>query len=89
MWRGPTWANINYLLIEGLRRSGYPDIAQKLRRSTLQMICGQEDIFEYYHPETGEKPAEAASAFGWSAAILIDLAIQDMKDKVGSAPGRN
>jgi hypothetical protein len=24
MWRGPTWINVNYLLIEGLQRSGLP-----------------------------------------------------------------
>jgi putative isomerase len=80
MWRGPTWVNVNYLLIEGLQRSGYPDVARSLRRSTLQMICRQDDIYEYYHPETGERPAEAASAFGWSSAILIDLAIQDARE---------
>jgi glycogen debranching enzyme len=80
MWRGPTWVNVNYLLIEGLQRSGYPDVARNLRRSTLQMVCRQDDIYEYYHPETGERPAEAASAFGWSSAILIDLAIQDARE---------
>ncbi len=31
MWRGPTWVNINYLLIEGLMRSGYGDLARDLR----------------------------------------------------------
>ncbi len=28
MWRGPTWANINYLLIDGLFRSGYRHAGQ-------------------------------------------------------------
>ena len=27
MWRGPTWVNVNYLLIEGLQRTGYVDLA--------------------------------------------------------------
>jgi glycogen debranching enzyme len=80
MWRGPTWVNVNYMLIEGLLRSGFPDLARKLRHSTLDMICSRDDIYEYYHPETGEKPTEAASVFGWSSAILIDLAIQDARD---------
>jgi putative isomerase len=83
MWRGPTWANVNYLLIEGLWRSGFPEVARKLRRSTLEMICGRNDINEYYHPETGERPLEAASTFGWSSAIFIDLAIQDAHEAVG------
>jgi putative isomerase len=80
MWRGPTWVNVNYMLIEGLWRSGFPDLARKLRRSTLEMMCCRDDIYEYYNPQTGEKPTEAASVFGWSSAILIDLAIQEARD---------
>ncbi len=76
MWRGPTWVNINYLLIEGLQRSGYHDLARDLRDRTLELIMGQDDIYEYYHPETGKAPPKAASTFGWSAAIFIDLAIR-------------
>ncbi len=82
MWRGPTWVNVNYLLIEGLQRGGYPDLARKLRQRTLDVIMGQDDIYEYYHPETGERPPKAASIFGWSAAIFIDLAIQASRDAI-------
>jgi hypothetical protein len=80
MWRGPTWVNINYLLIEGLMRSGYDDLARDLRRRTLDLLCCRDDIYEYYHPETGENPPQAASTFGWSSAVLIDLAIQGAKE---------
>ncbi|MEX2161208.1 MAG: trehalase family glycosidase [Anaerolineales bacterium] len=76
MWRGPTWININYLLIEGLRRSGKHKLAQELRRRTLELISRNDDIYEFYHPETGEPSPKAASTFGWSSAIFIDLAIQ-------------
>lgn len=82
MWRGPTWVNVNYLLIEGLQRSGYPDLARELRRRTLELICGQDDIYEYYRPESGENPPNAASTFGWSAAVFIDLAIQAAREKL-------
>ncbi|NMC13835.1 MAG: hypothetical protein GYA34_13255 [Chloroflexi bacterium] len=75
MWRGPTWVNVNYLLIEGLKNSGYDAIASQLRRKTLELIAGHDDIYEYYHPETGANPPKAASVFGWSSAIYIDLAI--------------
>jgi len=81
MWRGPTWVNVNYLLIEGLQRSGYPDLARELRKRTLELICGQDDIYEYYHPESGENPPNAASTFGWSSAVFIDLAIQAAQEK--------
>jgi len=81
MWRGPTWVNVNYLMIEGLHRSGYPDLARELRSRTLALIEREDDIYEYYHPETGARPPKAASTFGWSSAIFIDLAIQAMKEE--------
>jgi hypothetical protein len=74
--------NVNYLLIEGLWRSGFPEVARELRRSTLDMINAHADIFEYYHPETGARPSEAATVFGWSSAIFIDLAIQAARDEL-------
>jgi len=81
MWRGPTWANINYLLIDGLFRSGYPDLARELRLRTLELLAGQKDFFEYYHPQTGENPPKAAPIYGWSAALFIDLAIQATREE--------
>ena len=81
MWRGPTWVNVNYLLIEGLQRSGYPELARELRRRTLDLICCRNDIYEYYHPLNGENPPKAASMFGWSSAVFIDLAIQAAQEK--------
>lgn len=36
MWRGPTWVNVNYLLIEGLQRSGYADLAIQAAQEKLQ-----------------------------------------------------
>jgi putative isomerase len=81
MWRGPTWVNVNYLLIEGLKNSGYAEISCQLQRKTLELISGQNDIFEYYHPETGANPPKAASVFGWSSAVYIDLAIQASREE--------
>lgn len=81
MWRGPTWVNVNYLLIDGLQRSGYMDLARELRRRTLDLICCRDDIYEYYHPVSGENPPNAASMFGWSSAVFIDLAIQAAREK--------
>jgi glycogen debranching enzyme len=83
MWRGPTWVNVNYLLVEGLRRAGYPDTARELRQRTLDMMLGDKDIFEYYHPETGEGPPKAASTFGWSSALFIELAIEETRERGG------
>jgi glycogen debranching enzyme len=76
MWRGPTWVNVNYLLIEGLMRSGYHDLARELRSRTLNLLMLHNDIVEYYSPLTGEVSPKAAGTFGWSAALFIDLALQ-------------
>nr|BBH87153.1 glycoside hydrolase family 37 [Thermosporothrix sp. COM3] len=75
MWRGPVWLNVNYLLIDGLFRAGYPEQARELRRRTLELALAADDFYEYYHPLTGEKPPRATHAFGWSSALFIDLAL--------------
>lgn len=75
MWRGPTWINVNYLLVEGLKRSGFPDVARELRHRTLDLILRHPDIYEFYHPETGEPSPSAATMFGWSAALFIEMAL--------------
>ena len=83
MWRGPTWVNINYLMIEGLQKSGYENIARELRQRTMELISGHKDIYEYYHPQTGQNPPDAAAIFGWSSAVFIDLAIQASQEEDG------
>jgi len=80
MWRGPSWMNINYLFVEGLNRIGKTDLGTQLRRDTLAVIMNQRDIYEYYNPITGERPPKAAPIFGWSAAVFIDLAIQESRN---------
>jgi len=79
MWRGPTWVNVNYLLVEGLERAGYPELARELRRRSLEMMLGEDDIFEYYHPETGRSSPKAASIFGWSSALFIEMALAESR----------
>ena len=79
MWRGPTWVNVNYLLVEGLDRAGYRDLARELRHRTLDMMLQCDDICEFYHPDTGETPPTAASVFGWSSALFIEMAIEESR----------
>ena len=81
MWRGPVWVNINYFFIEALRQVGEHALARTLREKTLELIMSQPGIYEYYNAETGEPPATAASAFGWTAAVFIDLAIQASQEE--------
>jgi neutral trehalase len=69
-WQGPTWVNINWLIIEGLRRYGYNDHAEALAESTIEMVA-KSGCAEYFDPLTGE-PAGAAN-FSWTAALTVDL----------------
>ena len=75
MWRGPIWLNVHYLLIEGLKRSGFPDVAQELRQKSLTLINHSGHIAEYYNPLIGQKSPKAIDMFGWSAALYIDMLI--------------
>jgi glycogen debranching enzyme len=74
MWRGPAWVNTNWLLIEGLMRSGYPESARWLAEQTLAMVHG--GACEYYNPLTGQRPLRAAPIFSWTAALFLDLAVR-------------
>jgi hypothetical protein len=82
MWRGPVWININYIFVEALQRTGYRALAGELTEKTLQLVMSQNDIYEYYHPDTGEAPPRAAPMFGWSAACFIDLAIRQSRGEI-------
>lgn len=77
MWRGPVWININYFFVEALERVGRHDLAGELRRKTLELVMLHKDIYEYYSPLTGDHPPKAAPMFGWSAALFIELAIDE------------
>ncbi len=69
-WQGPAWVNMNWLIIDGLRRYGFDDHAAALRETTLEMVA-KSGSSEYFDPLTGE--AAGASNFSWTAALAIDL----------------
>lgn len=46
MWRGATWINLNWLVIQGFRRCQRPDVADMLTRKTI-------DFVDRYYLETG------------------------------------
>lgn len=67
LWRGPTWISTNWLIIKGLRRHKYHDLADKITKRLSNMIS-KEGFREYYNPETGE--GYRRENFGWSTLIL-------------------
>jgi hypothetical protein len=69
-WQGPTWININWLIIDGLRRYGYQKEALDLKKRTLDLVK-KSGFYEYFDPKNAA-PAGAAN-FSWTAALIIDL----------------
>jgi len=62
MWRGPVWAPVNYLVVLGLRRYGYHELAADIMRDFMNeqakwyCICGS--LFEYYDDRKEVNPRE-------------------------------
>ncbi len=73
-WRGPSWIHINWLIIRGLLRYGYRDVAAELVRRTFQLMGGQgrPTCNECYNPLTGEEAR--TPDLSWSG-LVNDLVI--------------
>lgn len=75
-WRGPVWINLNWMLYKGLIAYGYDDIANRLKKDTIEII-EKNGFHEYFDPrkemhEEG-KAGYGGKDFSWSAALFIDL----------------
>jgi glycogen debranching enzyme len=69
IWRGPTWAFINWFLHRMLKERGFDAHADVLRHS-LQELVQRSGFREYYDPFTGE--GHGARDFTWSG-LLVDM----------------
>ena len=69
LWRGPTWINTNWLLLLGLRRHGYSEIADAVARSSRELV-ERAGFWEYYNPLTGEGEGERDFSSSTLAAIM-------------------
>ncbi len=77
-WRGPVWIQMNWLLMHGLHACGYPRHAARLRRAIVELPA-RSGFREYFDPETGA--GYGASAFSWTAALLIDVLYNELTDE--------
>jgi glycogen debranching enzyme len=69
-WKGPTWVNTNWIIVEGLRAHGEHDLAESLRARTVAMVDAA-GCYEYFSPLEGE--GHGAADFSWTAALTVDL----------------
>jgi len=68
LWRGPVWINMNWFIIQGLRKHGYNDIAEKISTKTKEMV-EREGFREFYNPFTGK--GMRVKKFGWSGLAAL------------------
>jgi hypothetical protein len=61
-WRGPTWLNIDFLIVLGLRRYGCDDLAGELTAKVLSNVehwyARLGSIYEFYDPDGGVPPPD-------------------------------
>ncbi len=76
MWRGPVWVNINWLVAHGMHQQGFHEEADALERDTLQMATLSGGPHEYFNPLDASKPPTSTTCFGWSSALLVDMAVR-------------
>ncbi len=69
-WKGPTWVNTNWMIIEALRSCGESALSEDLRRRTLDLV-DRNGCAEYFSALTGQ--AFGAPDFSWTAALALVL----------------
>ncbi len=69
-WQGPVWINTNWLIIDGLKRYGEAELADRIAEDSVKLVK-KSGTAEYFEPNTGE--GLGADSFSWTAALVIDL----------------
>lgn len=72
-WRGPVWININWMLLQGLKRYGFIQKADSLARDILQLPI-RFGFYEYYDSFDGR--GYGSQKFSWTASLFIDTAYE-------------
>ena len=71
-WRGPIWAPSTYLIVDGLRRGGYTELAAKIAKRYLHMSCHvAKGNYENFDALTGR--GLRAPGYTWSASVYMLL----------------
>ncbi len=68
-WRGPVWMATNWFIYKGLQKYGYETLAEKIKRSSLNLVI-KSGFREQYNPLTGE--GYGAKNFTWGG-LVIDM----------------
>lgn len=83
-WKGPTWVNMNWMIVQGLLARAESSIADELRLGTLDLV-DHTGFYEYFSPVTGR--GFGADEFSWTAALVIDLLEGTVPTRDETTPG--
>ncbi|MFG2074945.1 amylo-alpha-1,6-glucosidase [Nonomuraea maritima] len=69
-WRGPIWAPSTVLIEDGLRRAGYPELADEIS-ARFRALCEKSGFAENFDARTGQGLRDRA--YTWTAAAYLIL----------------
>lgn len=77
-WRGSVWAPTNYMVLKGLEKHGFEDLAYDIGRNCLENVVAvyerDKTLYENYAPECADKGNPAKRDFvGWSGLFPISI----------------
>lgn len=73
-WKGPTWINIDYFVLNGLKNYGFGEVYEEALSRLFAGMESNPHFMEYYNPETCE--GMGAANFGWSASMYLELVME-------------
>lgn len=73
-WRGPVWINLNWLLCHGLMRYDMTEMAERIRKHSLELLSTY-GFYEYFDPRRSAEGEIGCGTdqFSWSAALCLDF----------------
>jgi len=79
-WRGPMWVNLSWLVINGLNKNNYTELAKKIQKSCIEKIktIGYYEYFDSNDMENNILAGCGDNRFSWTAAIFICM-LSDIK----------
>ncbi len=83
-WRGPVWININWMISQGLKKYGYVEKSDAMKKDMIQLPI-RFGFHEYFDSLSGK--GYGSDAFSWTAALFLDL-VHEYYSKVNRLSNR-
>jgi glycogen debranching enzyme len=75
-WRGPIWAPSTALIEDGLRQSGFEDLADSVSER-FRALCERSGFAENFDARTGDGLRDRA--YTWTAAVYLTLSADHVR----------